>query len=373
MIVPLFSNEHSNPDLLLTSLRRPESLTSLQLEDWDLLVRQARRADLLARLSILLEKQGLLSEVPPQAGRHLDSARIVAEAHDRVVRWEVYQIRNALEDLNIPVILLKGAAYVIGGLPAGRGRIFHDVDILVPKADLDRVEQALRRKGWMSTHLDAYDQRYYRQWMHELPPLRHIKRKTVLDVHHTILPETARLSPDPHKLIAAARPLDGQGCLKILAPTDMVLHSATHLFHDGELEHGLRDLTDLDSLLRHFGRNQAFWTELVERAMELDLMRPLYYALRYTRSILGTPIPGTVQQSARAGRPVWFAPALMDTVFTRALAPDHPSCDTPFTGIARWFLYVRSHYLRMPLHLLIPHLIRKATVRVHPSPFLVHR
>jgi len=368
MIVSLFSNERGTQNLLLRSLRSPESVTSLRFEDWDLLVRQARRADLLARLSILLEKQGLLNKVPPQAGRHLNSARIVAQAHNRVVRWEVYQIRNALEDLNVPVILLKGAAYVMGELPAGRGRLFYDIDILVPKTDLDRVEQALRRKGWMSTHLDAYDQRYYRQWMHELPPLRHIKRKSVVDVHHTILPETARLSPDPRKLIAAAQPLDGQGRLKILAPTDMVLHSATHLFHDGELEHGLRDLTDLDSLLRHFGRNQAFWAELVERAGELNLMRPLYYALRYTHSILGTPIPGTVQQSARAGRPGWFAPALMDTVFTRALAPGHPSCNTLFTGLARWFLYVRSHYLRMPLHLLIPHLIRKATIRVHRSP-----
>jgi len=293
----------------------------------------------------------------------LDSAHIVSESHDRRVRWEARQIRDALEHLNIPVILLKGAAYVLSELPAACGRLFYDIDIMVRKADLEVVEQALRRKGWISTHLDAYDQRYYRQWMHELPPLRHIKRKTVLDVHHTILPETARMSPDPGKLIAAAQPLDGQGCLKILAPTDMVLHSAAHLFHDGELEPGLRDLTDLDSLLRHFGRNQAFWAELVEHARELDLTRPLYYALRYTQSILGTPVPETVQQSARAGRPVWFAPALMDTVFTRALAPDHPSCDTLFTGLARWFLYVRAHYLRMPLHLLIPHLIRKAIKR----------
>ena len=363
MIVPLYSNELGRHDLLSTALSSPESTTSLKLLEWDILIRQARRADLLARLSILLEKQGLLGQVPAQAKRHLDSAHIVSESHDRRVRWEARQIRDALEHLNIPVILLKGAAYVLSELPAACGRLFYDIDIMVSKADLEVVEQALRRKGWISTHLDAYDQRYYRQWMHELPPLKHIKRKTVLDVHHTILPETARMSPDPGKLILAAQPLDGQGCLKILAPTDMVLHSAAHLFHDGELEHGLRDLTDLDSLLRHFGRNQAFWAELVERARELDLMRSLYYALRYTQSILGTPVPDTVQQSARAGRPVWFAPALMDTVFTRALAPDHPSCDTLFTGLARWFLYVRAHYLRMPLHLLIPHLIRKAIKR----------
>jgi hypothetical protein len=26
--------------------------------------------------------------------------------------------------------------------------------------------------GWAATHHDAYDQRYYRQWMHELPPMQ---------------------------------------------------------------------------------------------------------------------------------------------------------------------------------------------------------
>jgi len=348
-------------DLLTKALREPRSAASLALEDWNLLVRQARHADLLARLCVLLEERRLLDHVPPEARRHVESAQAVAEAHERVVRWEAYQIRRALEPLDVPVILLKGAAYVLAKLPPGQGRLFYDVDILVPKEDLDSVEGALLRHGWMSTHLDPYDQRYYRQWMHELPPLRHIRRHTVLDVHHTILPETARLTPDPHKLVAAANRLDGQGCLRILAPTDMVLHCATHLFHDGEFEHGLRDLADLDSLLRHFGRDQGFWPELLERARELHLVRPLYYGLRYAESILGASIPQTVQE--KLGLRNHVVSALMDGVFTRSLAPDHPSCATSFTGLARWFLYIRGHTLRMPLHLLIPHLIRKVLRR----------
>ena len=204
--------------------------------------------------------------------------------------------------------------------------------------------------------------------MHELPPLQHVKRQTVLDVHHTILPETARLHPDPKKLLAAALPLNGHDGVRILAPADMVLHSATHLFHDGEFENGLRDLVDLDDLLRYFGEHTAFWLELLERARELDLTRPLYYALRYTHRILGTPVPEEIQQKAGLSRPRGLAPRLMDAAFTRALAPDHPSCETTLTRPARFFLYVRSHYLRMPLHLLVPHLLRKLIKRrLHAS------
>src|SRR3546814_9997045 len=43
--------------------------------------------------------------------------------------------------------------------------------------------------------------------------------------------------------------------------------------------------------------------------------------------------------------------------------PDHESCDGSLTAAARWLLYVRAHYLRMPLPLLLPHLLRKSLHR----------
>ena len=79
--------------------------------------------------------------------------------------------RKVLATVDVDLVLLKGAAYLMAGLPAARGRVFSDVDILVPVARLAEVENALMLHGWSTTHHNAYDQRYYRQWMHELPPL----------------------------------------------------------------------------------------------------------------------------------------------------------------------------------------------------------
>jgi hypothetical protein len=347
-------------DQLTPVLRQPERLAALGLADWDLLLRQARRADLLPRLCMLLMEQGRLDTVPERPRTHLLAAKVVADKHAQQVRWEISRVRRALAATGLPLLLLKGAAYLAAGLPPARGRLFTDIDLLVPKDGLPLVERTLSFHGWFTTYLDAYDQRYYRQWMHELPPLRHRHRHSVLDVHHTILPETARLHPDPEKLRAAARPVPGMDGVQVLAPIDMVLHSATHLFHDGELNHGLRDLVDLDDLLRHFGQDDRFWRHLVRRAAELELMRPLYYALRHTHDILGTPVPETVLADADAGRPAALARTVMDALLRRALAPEHPTCGDRFTGVARWLLYVRSHYLRMPLHLLVPHLVRKS-------------
>ncbi|CAH1197984.1 putative nucleotidyltransferase [Candidatus Nitrotoga sp. BS] len=353
--------------LILQALREPESLICLSLPDWDLLICQARRANLLARICILLDERGLLEQVPPKPREHLEWSRVIAERHVQAIHWEITLIRKALAKVGVPVILLKGAAYVMAKLPPAKGRLFSDIDILVPKDSLSAVEATLMLHGWAATHHDAYDQRYYRTWMHELPPMQHIKRMTVIDVHHAILPETAALHPDSAKLRATAQLLDGYDDLKVLAPADMVLHSAVHLFHNDQLDQGLRDLVDIDSLLRHFSRLPTFWPSLSVRAHELELTRPLFYALRYAVHLLNTPIPSGIMEAARSGCPNPLALMFTDQLFERALMPAHKSCSDWLTGAARQILYVRATWLRMPPLLLARHLFHKAFISPKPA------
>lgn len=350
--------------LLTQALIHPDTVTACTLADWDLLIRQARHSNLLGRLAYRLSEQQLLTQLPAQPRSHLESALGVAKRQTQAVKWEVNRIAHALAPIDTPVILLKGAAYIMLGLPAAQGRLFSDVDILVDKSKLEAVELALKIHGWITTHHDAYDQRYYRTWMHELPPMQHLTRQTLLDVHHTILPETARYHPDPQQLLNAALAVAGfADRVKTLAPADMLLHSATHLFHEGELNHGLRDLTDLDSLLRHFSaQDTAFWEKLITRAQQLDLTRPLYYALRYTSMLLETPVPPAILRTARVGAPAWITRKTMDALFRRAFQPPHPSCEDWLTQPALWLLFVRAHWLKMPPWLLFRHLFHKAFI-----------
>jgi hypothetical protein len=208
--------------------------------------------------------------------------------------------------------------------------------------------------------LSDYDERYYRRWMHEIPPMQHLRRATVIDVHHAILPETARYFPDPELLRSTVERVTGMPDVSVLSETDRILHSATHLFHDGELPHGLRDLTDLDLLLREAAAHPGFWTRLTERAVQLQLQRSLFYAVRYTQYFLATPVPEPVMRALDSAAPQPALLKLMDAIFSRALAPQHASCDDRWSGLARFAAYVRAHWLRMPLHLLLPHLFHKA-------------
>jgi hypothetical protein len=147
----------------------------------------------------------------------------------------------------------------------------------------------------------------------------------------------------------------------------MVLHSSTHLFFNEEFSHGLRDLVDLDSLLRHFSREPGFWETLMARARELDLVRPLYYCLRYAKQVLTTPIPAPVIAAADAGRPAAGLGRVMDSLFRHVLDPDRPGTAHFLTPLAKQALYVRAHWLRMPPLLLAYHLTAKALRPAEPS------
>ena len=350
--------------LLLDVLLDPAISRGFGLRDWDTVIRQARVSALLVRLATRLQEEQLYDSVPDAPRRHLESALILRDRQQVAVRWEVEHLALMMASVNVPLVLLKGAAYVMAQLPPGRCRVFTDFDLLVPRDALDRVEIAAISHGWSSGQHNAYDQRYYRRWMHELPPMQHLERRSVIDIHHNLVPDTARLQPDASRLLAATVACPGLPDVQVLSPADMILHSAVHLFHDGEFDHGLRDLFDLQDLLEHFMKTSEDWQALVTRSEQLGLARPLFYTLRYIQRCLRGSVPDAVTNRLaphKPALPTW----LMDATFERGLLPDHTSCRDRGCAASRLILYVRGHALRMPPHLLLPHLWRKAMRRMH--------
>ena len=346
------------------ALAHSQRLPALSASQWEPVIHQARRADVLARLAARLADACQLQAVPSGPREHLVSALQVARTQQAEVRREADLIAQALAHLDIPVVLLKGAAYVLAGLPAMQGRLFSDIDILVPQRSLQAVEGALMLGGWLGTHHNAYDQRYYREWMHELPPMQHVRRGTTLDVHHNILPLTVRQPPDAALLLAQADAVPGGAGLLTLGPADMALHSMAHLFHNDDLSHGLRDLSDLDLLLRHWAAEPGFWSLLLARSSVLHLQRPLAYGLWASWQLLGTPVPVEVQAQAQRHTALGWRSAPMHWLWRRALRSPHQAADLPGRALADAALYLRAHWLRMPPGLLARHLTVKAWRRL---------
>ncbi|MDB5667668.1 MAG: hypothetical protein JWL74_618 [Alphaproteobacteria bacterium] len=334
--------------LLVQALRAPESLSATR--DWTALIAAARAEQLIGSLAFRLEGQ----EVPERVGRLLAMHRADAERVRVQALWEAEMARRALAPLGVPVVLLKGTAFHAVGLEAAEGRNVGDLDILVPRRALGDVEQALIAHGWeRMKEADGYDDLYYRQWMHELPPLIHRDRDRMADVHHTILPLTARPKPDATALIADSVALpDG---LRVLSPEDMIVHAAAHLIADGDLTGGLRNLWDIDRLLREFSRLEGFWPRLRERAERHGLDLAVGRAVRLSHRLYTTPIP-----------PSWRGWSSLDGLFKRRLLA-RDGWGRPTRPATRFGFYLRGHLMRMPPMMLARHLATKARANPRQS------
>lgn len=350
------------PASWLGALRTPAIALQWPLQDWDRVIRMARRQRLLARLSESIVEAGLTEQVPPQPRRHLLAELRLSRWRSDCLLWTLRQVSAAIQGADYPCVLLKGVAYMAQGLPIAAGRLPSDLDILVPKSALPKAQDALAATGWRTVALDAHDRRYYENWSHELPPMRHPRLSVELDLHHNILPPVGRQQIDASVLLERLRPSQWQPW-QVFHPTDQVLHSAAHLFFDSELRDRVRDLVDLDGLFRHFGADTQFWTGLTERASELGLTEPLALACHFCVRWLDTPIPDATRAVIRdrgpgARRRAWLLP-LLDQVLASAAPDEMPSWKT---DAAAAVLLARYHRRRLPMRMLVPHLWHKLRI-----------
>ncbi|WP_213982359.1 nucleotidyltransferase family protein [Sphingomonas sp. dw_22] len=323
-----------NPALLLAAiLREPARAETLTAPEWTALFAVARAEQLIGTLAHRIE--GL--RMPPAAARLVQDAIASAGQGRTAALWEAEMARRALAALDMPVVLLKGTAYAAAGLSPSTGRSIGDLDILVPRVRIEEAEAALLAAGWEWVKPDPYDDAYYRQWMHELPPLIHRERDRMIDVHHTILPLTARIRPDAEGLLADSVALENG--LRILSPQDMICHAAAHLFADGDLAGGMRNLWDIHCLFSEFG------TEGLEaRAAHHGLGAAVARAARQANHLYGTPIPE-----------IWRVWDSLDPLFVRRLTA-RDGWGRPTRKLTQLGFYVRSHWLRMPPLMLARHL-----------------
>lgn len=349
-------------NLLNQLLHDPAVVRRWDVEHWNRFLPLARRARLLGRCYRLFEQQGLLDVVPGRLQDQMRGALVQARYVQAQALRELRQVGRVLDREGIQVMALKGVAYLAASLPPHRWRSLSDIDLLVPEQDIERAEQALKQSGWgPSGEFDSYDQHYYRDWMHEVPPLRHRNRETEVDIHHNLAPPVSRIRIDATRLWGDAVSVAGEygEPIWVLSPVDMLLHNAVHLFMNDELRGGLRDVVDFRDLFEHFlQQDSGLEQNLLARARELGCGRPLYYAVGSAVRLAGlTPSAGFLREVERAA-PANPVARLMAWLIEQALAPERPGMKR--SALANQLLFVRSHWVRMPPGMLVRHLLHKA-------------
>jgi len=344
---------------LAAAIRKPLVVTTWPLATWEVQVRLSRRLRLLSRLAAAIEGQGLLGSVPLQPRRHLMSALQLSRWRTGSMRWAVDRVGASLSGRGYPLVLLKGAAYLSQDLAIACGRLPSDLDVMVPKDALVDAQDRLRLDGWQEAELDTHDQRYYREWSHEAPPMRHPAHRMELDLHHNILPPIGKPRVDAALLIQRLQPSPWAGW-SVLSPADQFLHAAAHLFRDSVLRDRLRDLVDLDGLARGYVGDESFWADVADRAHELGLEEDLTLAWHFLERLFGVSMPEAIRQSACGADAVGLRRNILVSLLSNAFNPLAPDLEPSVREkLVDALLLARYHLNRLPLRLLIPHLAHK--------------
>ncbi|MFT5839052.1 MAG: hypothetical protein ACI9UT_001554 [Flavobacteriales bacterium] len=345
----------------------PRSTLAFTPKKWQQLVLILRHQQLLACYSAMFKQAGIFEQLPTQTQRHFLNADVLAENHKKQVLFEASELKRELGDKQQYLIFLKGAGYTLSGAQVGDTRIYNDIDILADKKSIDVIEKRLCLLGWLSEELTEHDEKYYRKWAHEIPPLRHGKRGTIVDVHHNIVPIISGRHVDADKF--ASNSVSTPDGFQILSFSAMTLHSLIHLFFNEDVEKGYRDLIDIHTLMTA-NNHKEFWLPLITLAKQTGFELELFLACRYVQKTFQTDIPDFVQDKISEFCP-WNI-KFLDFMYDKTLKPNHPLCRPRFFSVAEFMILIRGHFQKMPLHILIYHLLCKSGISLIQSLFGKH-
>jgi hypothetical protein len=345
---------------LIDALALPERSADLDESGWDALIRLARNARLLGVLAHRVAAAVDVARLPARVQRHLEAGRLEARFRRQKTLHLLHAIVPALGGQPGPWILLKGAAYILQELPIAHGRLPSDVDLLVPRSALDGIENALLGAGWEFEKTDAYDQHYYRAWSHELPPLQAAGHALELDLHHAILPPIGRIRVDTAGMFQRAVALPASA-FHVLDPLDQLLHAVVHLAQDSDFIGRLRDLLDIDGLLRALPLTDAAQAQaLIERARQHGMSRPLWIAASLCQQWFATPGAAALRLQLRPGLLAALAAGRVVALGSRVIGPPDPDSGSSIGArVAGKCLELRALWLRMPPWLVAYHAAAK--------------
>ncbi|UUM32242.1 nucleotidyltransferase family protein [Vibrio japonicus] len=345
---------------LVDVLANPEALINLPPSALSNIIAEARYYNMLAQLKYICESKGYWNALHNQFKQHLDSGYLFYVNQRKQLANEAEQIAQVLTPLKVNWVYLKGGAYHLSEMKCFSGRMMNDIDILVEERDLARVEEAFKINGWLSSEISNYDDKFYRSWSQEIPPLRHLYRQIELDVHFNILPKTLKESLDGRYLFEESTVLNANSYEKVMKPHAMLMHSAIHLFYESEYHKGLRDLYDIYILINAFGKESEFWRNLIDLQHKVGNERSVYCALRYSRKVFNVDIPSDILEYYNQYKPNTFYLRLLDFCFLNVFTSNYPPYRKFGYTLSELALYLRGHLKRMPLRLLVPHLAKKS-------------
>lgn len=248
-----------------------------QQQNLSALVNEARQQSMLASVWSICQQHELWHLVAPEAQRHFFSGKVYADKQHLTCFNELRELCPALQGFQDDILFVKGIAYKLRGLNMAQGRLFSDLDLLVSKSNFMPCVEFLKTIGFLEAEQTDYDRHYYLNWSHQYPPLFHYLRGSSIDLHHAIIPVTAKTHIDVQDYILQAQDI-GLHNVKLPSDSYLFIHAAVHLFLQEETHKLVKDLCELNELGRELLIDEHCMAQLWQAAEKSKVSRVIYTA-----------------------------------------------------------------------------------------------
>ena len=270
---------------------RAARLEQLSNSEWDGLIQQSGRHGVAPLLYQRLESLSSGTTIPASIVQRLREIYLYSTWKNTQLYHELAKVLGILQDDNIPVIALKGAhlAEVVCGNIALRP--MSDVDLLVKKTDLSRVEEKLLEMGYGPPERSSIEEQCEKS--HHLVGFTK-PGAAPIEIHWTIELPTSPFTIDVDGLWKRARPATiADVKVLMLSPEDLLLHLCLHATYHHFFGYGLRPFCDISETIRHY-QDEIDWEQIQRRIRQWGAGNCVYLTLLLARELLEAAVPDEV-------------------------------------------------------------------------------
>ena len=286
----------SNINLLLDCLGRKspaevtDRLRRTSHEEWRQLLELAWQNGLepllYSRLKVLLSD----NTIAPEITKQLRHTYIENSARNTLFYHELSNILEALNKVNIPVILLKGAYLAEKIYEDIALRPMLDIDLLLRKKDLAKGNEVLITLGY--SQVKQIDIEIESARRHHISRL--IKGCLPIELHWHIFPPRFPFNVDIDQIWErAVKQKTADKKLLVLSPEDLLLHLCVHASFHHVFESGLKSLYDIKMVIEKF-KDVLQWDIFVERAFAWKVEKCVYLTLRMVQNFFGIELTDNI-------------------------------------------------------------------------------
>lgn len=223
--------------------------------------------------------------------------------HALVMLDRLDSLLERLGELGVEPVVLKGPALALSVYDHVGARPYGDLDVLVPYGAHERIVDAFVADGWEATHHDFAGNHgvNFRRGEAEVDLHRLLHAEIVLPRRPEQTMSVLRTELAPRELASGKR-------VRILAPTDALLHTIVH-GTQRLLPHNLRWAVDADRII---ATGRVDWDRLVALSKTFRLSPLVHDALVFHSTLTGRVIPEGVLERLAADRLQWLERKRLD-------------------------------------------------------------